>query len=185
MNILVCGGAGYIGSHMVKLLLARGHRVAVLDNLSTGYRDAVLTRDFHLCDLAERKHIDAVLQQERFDAVMHFAAFIRVQESVSAPAKYFRNNLCNTLNLLDSMIEHGVHHFIFSSTAAVYGEPRQVPIDETHPREPINPYGASKRMVEDALDFYSSAHGLRSVSLRFSMPLVPTRNANSAPDTTQ
>jgi UDP-glucose 4-epimerase len=99
--------------------------------------------------------------------VLHFAAFIRVEESVQRPGKYFRNNFANAINLLDAMARHGVRNFIFSSTAAVYGEPRYVPIDEQHPREPINPYGASKRMVEDALGYYSAAHGLRSVSLRY------------------
>jgi UDP-glucose 4-epimerase len=98
---------------------------------------------------------------------MHFAAFIRVEESVAEPGKYFRNNFCNTINLLDAMVRHGVRRFIFSSTAAVYGEPRYIPLDEKHPREPINPYGTSKRMVEDALAYYASAHDLQSVPLRY------------------
>ena len=98
---------------------------------------------------------------------MHFAAFIRVEESVAQPGKYFRNNFCNTLNLLEAMVRHGVRRFIFSSTAAVYGEPQYVPVDEKHPREPINPYGASKRMVEDALLYYAAAYGLQSVPLRY------------------
>ena len=167
MRVLVCGGAGYIGSHMVELLLARGHDVTVFDNLSTGYRDAVLGGRFELGDLADSAALDRVLGGQKFDAVMHFAAFIRVEESVALPGKYFRNNFCNTVNLLEAMVRHGVLRFIFSSTAAVYGEPRYVPVDEQHPREPINPYGLSKRMVEDALFDYAHAHGLQSVLLRY------------------
>jgi UDP-glucose 4-epimerase len=167
MNVLVCGGAGYIGSHMVLLLLERGHDVTVFDNLSTGHRDAVLAPRFVQGDLTDDAALDRVLGERRFDAVMHFAAFIRVEESVTRPGKYFRNNFCAAVNLLDAMARHGVHRFIFSSTAAVYGEPRYVPVDEKHPRTPINPYGASKRMVEDALDYYGAAHGLRSVALRY------------------
>jgi UDP-glucose 4-epimerase len=167
MNILVCGGAGYIGSHMVALLLERGHDVTVFDNLSTGYREAVLGGRFERGDLADTASLDRVIGGNAFDAVMHFAAFIRVEESVAEPGKYFRNNFCNTVNLLEAMVRHGVRRFIFSSTAAVYGEPRYVPIDEKHPRDPINPYGTSKRMVEDVLAYYSSAHGLQSVPLRY------------------
>jgi UDP-glucose 4-epimerase len=167
MHILVCGGAGYIGSHMVKLLLARGHRVTVFDNLSTGHRDAVTGGNFELGDLGDPAAIDRVLNAASFDAVMHFAAFIRVEESVAQPGKYFRNNFSNAVNLLDGMAKHGVRRFIFSSTAAVYGEPRYVPMDEKHPREPLNPYGLSKRMVEDALPYYDDAYGLKSVPLRY------------------
>jgi UDP-glucose 4-epimerase len=167
MNVLVCGGAGYIGSQMVLLLLDRGHQVTVLDNLATGHRDAVLTPSFEHADLGDAAALDRVLGARAFDAVLHFAAFIRVEESVQRPGKYFRNNTCNALNLLDAMARHGVRRFIFSSTAAVYGEPRYVPIDEKHPREPINPYGTSKRMVEDALPYYAAAHGVRGVALRY------------------
>ena len=152
---------------MVRLLLERGHEVTVLDNLSTGYRDAVTGGRFEFGDLGDPQVIDRVLQSSTFDAVMHFAAFIRVEESVAQPGKYFQNNFANTLNLLDGMVRHGVRKFIFSSTAAVYGEPQYVPVDEKHPREPINPYGSSKKFVEDALFYYSSAHGLKSVPLRY------------------
>src|SRR5688500_6010975 len=167
MHILVCGGAGYIGSHMVQLLLERGHDVTVFDNLSSGHRDAVRGGHFERGDLADSAALDRVFESREFDAVMHFAAFIRVEESVAHPGKYFRNNFSNTLNLLDAMVRRGVLRFIFSSTAAVYGEPQYVPVDEKHPREPINPYGASKRMVEDALHYYSAAYGLQSVPLRY------------------
>src|SRR5947199_7152438 len=112
MRILVCGGAGYIGSHMVALLLERGHDVTVHDNLSTGYRDAILGGRFEPGDLADGSALDRVLGAQRFDAVMHFAAFIRVEESVSNPGKYFRNNFCNTANLLDAMVRHEVKRFI-------------------------------------------------------------------------
>src|SRR5687768_7423399 len=168
MHILVCGGAGFIGSHMVKLLAKRGHQVTVFDNLSTGHRDAVTGGAvFEFGDLADAAALDRVLGATAFDAVMHFAAFIRVEESVAQPGKYFRNNFANAVTLLDSMARHGVRRFIFSSTAAVYGETRYVPVDEKHPREPINPYGLSKRMVEDALPYYASAYGLHSVPLRY------------------
>src|SRR5690242_15870664 len=167
MNVLVCGGAGYIGSQMVLLLLERGHRVTVLDSLVTGHRDAVLTPSFELADLGDAAALDRVIGAQPFDAVLHFAAFIRVEESVQHPGKYFRNNFCNAVNLLEAMVRHGVRRFIFSSTAAVYGEPRYVPVDEKHPREPINPYGSSKRMVEDALMYYAGAYDLHSVPLRY------------------
>jgi UDP-glucose 4-epimerase len=153
---------------MVKLLVQRGHRVTVFDNLSTGHRDAVAAGvRFELGDLADSAALDRVLGSTSYDAVMHFAAFIRVEESVAQPGKYFRNNFGNAVNLLDGMARHGLRRFIFSSTAAVYGEPKYVPVDEKHPREPINPYGLSKRMVEDVLPYYAGAYGLNSVPLRY------------------
>jgi len=167
MHVLVCGGAGYIGSHMGHLLLQRGHDVTTYDNLSTGHRDAILGGRYEFGDLGDSAALDRVFQTGPFDAVMHFAAFIRVEESVAQPGKYFRNNFCNTLNLLEAMVRNGVRRFIFSSTAAVYGEPQYVPVDERHPRQPMNPYGTSKKMVEDALADFSSAYGLRSVPLRY------------------
>ncbi len=167
MKVLVVGGAGYIGSHMVKLLLRAGHVVVTLDSLVTGYRDAVVGGEFVQCDLADRAGLDEVFKQHAFDGVMHFASFIQVGESVLKPDLYYRNNFCNTLNLLDAMVAHGVKRFIFSSTAAVFGEPDYVPIDEAHPAHPINPYGISKWMVEQALADYDKAYGLKAICLRY------------------
>ena len=147
-RILIVGGGGYIGSHMVKMLARAGHDVTTFDNFATGYRDAVSAGRVVEGDLADRALVDRTVAESGCDGVMHFASFIQVGESVREPAKYYRNNLANTLNLLDAMAQHGVRAFIFSSTAAVFGEPRYVPIDEAHPRVPINPYGASKLMVE-------------------------------------
>ncbi|MDP3088403.1 MAG: UDP-glucose 4-epimerase GalE [Methylotenera sp.] len=167
MKVLVVGGAGYIGSHMVKMLLSKGHDVVTFDNLSGGYRDAVLGGEFVLGDLANQAALEAVFAQHRPQAVMHFASFIQVGESVRRPDIYYRNNFSNTLNLLDAMVAHNVKHFIFSSTAAVFGEPDYVPIDETHPNRPVNPYGRSKWMVEQVLAEYDHAFGLKSVCLRY------------------
>ncbi|KPK68055.1 MAG: UDP-galactose-4-epimerase [Acidithiobacillales bacterium SM23_46] len=167
MKMLVVGGAGYIGSHMVKMLSRAGNDVVTIDNLSEGYRDAVKYGQFVLGDLADRAALDALFRANHFDGVMHFASFIQAGESVIDPGKYFRNNVANTQNLLDAMVEHRVHHFIFSSTAAIYGEPQYVPIDEAHPSRPINPYGRSKLMVEEMLGDYDRAHDLKSVCLRY------------------
>lgn len=167
MKILVVGGAGYIGSHMVKMLLEQGHSVITFDNLSSGYRDAVLGGAFVKGDLASRSKLDEVFTTYRPDAVMHFASFIQVGESVQAPGKYYLNNFTNTMNLLDAMVKHDVKYFIFSSTAAIFGEPEYVPIDEAHPKHPLNPYGRSKLMVEQMLQDYERAYGLKSVCLRY------------------
>jgi UDP-glucose 4-epimerase len=167
LRLLVVGGAGYIGSHMVKHLLRRGCDVVTFDNLSTGHRDAVLGGEFVLGDLADRAALDALFTQYQFDAVFHFASFIQVGESVKEPAKYYANNVVNTLKLLDAMVAHGVGRFVFSSTAAVYGEPAYTPIDEAHPKQPINPYGKTKWMVEQILEDYDRAYGLRSIALRY------------------
>jgi len=167
MKILVVGGAGYIGSHMVVLLLDEGVDVTTLDNLTGGYRDAVLGGGFIEGDLTDIDLLDSVFNQNNFDAVMHFASFIEVGESIHSPAKYYRNNVTNTQNLLDAMVKHDVKHFIFSSTAAIFGEPQYVPIDEKHAMQPINPYGRTKLMVEQMLGDYDRAYGLKSVSLRY------------------
>lgn len=166
-RILVVGGAGYIGSHMVKMLLEQGHQVVTLDNLSTGFRENVLGGEFVRGDLGDRALLDRLLPENRFDAVMHFAAFIQVGESVEDPGKYYQNNVANTLKLLDAMVAHGANHFIFSSTAAIFGEPQYVPVDEDHPKAPINPYGRSKWMVEQILADYDRAYRLRSICLRY------------------
>lgn len=166
MRVLVIGGAGYIGSHMVKLLGQLDCSVTTLDDLSSGYRDAVLCGDFVQGNFGDRSVLDTVLSRG-FDAVMHFASFIQVGESVQHPDKYYRNNVTYTLALLDAMRAHGVNKFIFSSTAATFGKPQYTPIDEKHPQQPINPYGRTKLMVEQALVDYDRAYGLKSVCLRY------------------
>ena len=166
-RILVVGGAGYIGSHMVKALDRAGYEPVVLDNLSTGYADAVRYGELVRGDLGDPALLDDLLGEGGIQGVMHFAAFSLVGESVEDPGKYYRNNVAATLTLLEAMARHRVPAFIFSSTAAVYGEPDYTPIDEDHPVRPINPYGASKWMVERMLADFDAAHGLRSVSLRY------------------
>ena len=167
MSILVVGGAGYIGSHMVKQLATSGADVVTIDNLSCGYRDAVKYGEFVEGDLGDPAVLDHVFNNYSIDAVMHFAAFIEVGESVTDPAKYYRNNVLNTMVLLDAMIQHGILQFIFSSTAAIFGEPEYTPIDEKHVKQPINPYGHTKLMVEQILQDYDSAYGLKSTCLRY------------------
>ena len=165
-RILVVGGAGYIGSHMVKMLSRLGCQVTTLDDLSSGHRDAVLAGDFVQGSCGDRALLDAVLSRG-FDGVMHFASFIQVGESVQHPDKYYQNNVVNTITLLDAMRTHGVNRFIFSSTAATMGEPQYIPIDERHPQQPINPYGRTKLMVEQLLTDYDTAYGFKSVCLRY------------------
>lgn len=167
MRILVTGGAGYIGSHVVKALGEQGHEVSVYDNLSTGHREAVLCGDLVEGDLSDRPFLDRVIKEFRPEAVMHFAAFIEVGESVREPLKYYRNNTANTLNLLEAMTANGVRRLIFSSTAAVYGIPEKVPVDEGSPLLPITPYGSSKVTVEGVLRDMSQAGLLRYASLRY------------------
>jgi len=164
---LVIGGCGYIGSHMVKCLLNAGHHVVVIDDLSSGHADSMLGGELIQGDFGNRSLLDSVFSSNKFDGVLHFASFIQVGESVQNPAKYYQNNLSNTLTLLCAMKDHGVNKFVFSSTAAVFGEPIYVPIDEKHPRQPINPYGMSKFMVEAVLKDFDRAYGLRSVALRY------------------
>lgn len=166
-TLMVVGGAGYIGSHMVKALAAAGHRVIVVDNFSTGFQSAVRGRELETVDISDAAALDQVFAKYSFDAVLHFASFIQVGESVVQPGKYYQNNVAATVTLLQAMVKAGVKYFIFSSTAAVYGNPIRVPIDEAHPKEPINPYGRSKLMVEQLLQDFDHAHGLRSVCLRY------------------
>ena len=167
MKVLVVGGAGYIGSHMVKMLSLAGHDVVTLDNLSNGYEDAVKYGDFIKGDIADAELLNDLFSKTVFDGVMHFASYIQVGESVEKPSMYYKNNVTNTQVLLDAMVEHGIKSFIFSSTAATFGEPEYIPIDEKHPQKPINPYGHSKLMVEQILADFDHAYDLKSVSLRY------------------
>jgi len=168
MKILVVGGAGYIGSHMVKQLCATGASVVVLDNLCSGYSDAVVgDAELVLGSTHDANLLACLFGRHRFDAVMHFASCICVAESVSDPSKYYTNNVSATFTLIDAMCAAGVHRFIFSSTAAVYGDPDYIPIDERHPTRPICPYGRSKLMVEQVLEDYDRAYGLKSICLRY------------------
>ncbi len=165
MAILVTGGAGYIGSHVARALRRSGYEVLLFDNLSTGFRS--LARGFELIerDVADQARLRPVLS--RVDAVLHFAAHAYVGESVEDPRKYFRNNVVASLSLLNSALDAGIRHFVFSSSCAVYGVPARIPITEETPRVPVNPYGASKLFFENALEAYGRAYGLRSVSLRY------------------
>lgn len=167
--VLVVGGAGYIGSHTVRQLVASGRKVVVLDNLVYGHADAIVDDEvvFIEGDLGDREVLDRVFGGHAIAAVMHFAAYAYVGESVTDPAKYYGNNLAAPIVLLDAMRDHGVNVFIFSSTCATYGNPQYVPIDEKHPQNPINPYGASKLMLERVLADYSYAYGLKYAALRY------------------
>ncbi len=167
MRILVCGGAGYIGSNMTAMLAAEGHEPVVYDNLSKGHRQAVRDAEIIVGDLADYDLIAKTLKEQRIEAVMHFAAWIEVGESVSDPLKYYRNNTSNTQNLLSVMEAVGVQKFVFSSTAAVYGMPKTVPITEQTPKAPINPYGESKWAVERMCHYQSQTGRLHYAALRY------------------
>lgn len=166
-EILVCGGAGYIGAHMCEMLADRGFSVVVLDNLSTGSRGAVRWGTLIEADLRDANALDQAFAAYRFAGVIHFAAKSLVGESVREPGTYYDNNVTGTLNLLRTVVRHGNPPLVFSSTAAVYGEPQRVPIDEDHPTNPVNPYGRSKLTVEGMLADFRRAHALRSASLRY------------------
>lgn len=165
--VLVTGGAGYIGSHNVKYLIAKGYQVVVMDDLSGGFADAVPGAVFIRGNIGDAALLDRVLSEHAVDAVLNFASFIQVGESVQQPSKYYLNNVGNTLVLLDAMVRHNVRRLVFSSTAAIFGNPEYTPIDEAHPKAPINPYGRSKWLVEQLLQDYASAYGLHSVCLRY------------------
>ena len=165
--VLVTGGAGYIGSHAVKALADAGLDVVVLDSLVAGHRDAVPGVPFVEADIADVDVVRETIRRHQVTAVMHFAALLSVGESVIAPARYYRNNVRNALALLDALIEESVTRVVFSSTAAVYGDPVHSPIREDHPTQPINAYGETKLIIEKALAHYATAYGLRSVSLRY------------------
>jgi UDP-glucose 4-epimerase len=167
MNVLVLGGAGYIGSHMVKMLLARGHEVTVFDNLVTGFRDALKGGRLVEGDLLDYDALHGAMKGARFDGVIHFASAIQVGESMRDPLKYYANNVTGTVNLLRACVATGTPNVVFSSSAAVYGQLSAEVLTEAHPPEPINPYGRTKHICEDMLKDCATAHGLQSVSLRY------------------
>lgn len=167
MKVLVTGGAGYIGSHTVKDLLNHNYEAVIVDNFSSGRPELVCGGEVIQADLRNRDELEAVFKEHRVEAVLHFAALIQVGESYENPQKYYLHNLITSLNLLEIMLRHGVKKFIFSSSAAVYGPPQQIPIEEDHPLNPANPYGMTKFMVEKILADYSRAYGLKYVSLRY------------------
>lgn len=168
MTILVLGGAGYIGSHTVYELIDNGEDVVIIDNLLTGHEEAVHPKArFYKGDIRDKEFLDSVFKKEKIDAVIHFATSSLVGESMEKPLKYYDNNLCGTKILLDSMVEHGIDKIVFSSTAAVYGEPGRIPILETDKTEPTNTYGETKLSMEKMFKWIGKAHGLRYVSLRY------------------
>ena len=168
MAILVCGGAGYIGSHMVKRLIEKGYDVVVADNLSTGHKKAIdPAAKFYQGDIRDRAFLDSIFINEDIEAVVHFAAFSIVPESMSKPLKYFDNNTGGMITLLEAMHDFGVKYIVFSSTAATYGVPEHMPIKETDPQKPINPYGLSKLMMEKMMAWADQAYGIKFVALRY------------------
>jgi len=168
MVLLITGGAGYIGSICVEELLRQGHEVIVVDNLQEGHREAVPTEStFYEGNFGDRALLEAILSRHAIDGVIHFAADTRVESSMIDPGQFFNNNVANGIILLDVMREFGCNRMIFSSTAAIYGEPQYNPVDENHPKMPVNPYGESKRMFEKILDWYHRAHGLKFNALRY------------------
>lgn len=167
MAILICGGAGYIGSHINKLLSNSGYDTIVYDNLIYGHRESVKWGKFINADLADTEALDKVFSENDIDAVFHFAAFAYVGESVEEPSKYYVNNVCNTINLLEAMRKYGCDKIVFSSTCATYGVPEKLPITEDMPQNPVNPYGATKLMVERIFKDYNVAYGLKFVVLRY------------------
>lgn len=166
-NVLVVGGAGYIGSHMCKYLAKNGYQPVVLDNLVYGHREAVKWGPFFEGSMTDDNLVNSIFSKYTIEAVMHFAAFCYVGESVTDPAKYYRNNVAATIALLEKMVENKVTNFIFSSTCATYGEPVEIPISEQHPQNPINPYGKSKLMVEHILNDFHNAYDMQYVALRY------------------
>ncbi|MEW6012174.1 MAG: UDP-glucose 4-epimerase GalE [Elusimicrobiota bacterium] len=165
--ILIAGGAGYIGSHVNKMISRKGYDTVVLDNLVYGHKEFVKWGKFYKCDLCDVKEMEKIFKSNKIEAVMHFSAYTYVGESVADPSKYYKNNVSNTLNLLDVMVKYGVKKFIFSSTCATYGFPIEIPITESHPQNPINPYGKTKLMIEKILEDYDKAYGLKYINLRY------------------
>ena len=186
MSVLVTGGAGYIGSATVDALLARGERVVVLDDLSTGHRDAVASgAEFERADVGDADILRRLISQYDVRVVIHFAALTSTTESVRHPGRYFQTNVVKTLTLLEAMREAEVGSMVFSSSAAVYGDPQSVPIDERHPTGPINPYGCSKLMAEQMIEAHGKAHGIRCVALRYFNAAggSPVRGEDHRPET--
>ena len=184
-TILVAGGAGYIGSHMVALLVKRGYEVVVADNLRTGHWQAVKgARKMYVGDLRDGAFLHQIFTENKIDGVINFAAFSLVGESVTNPLKYYGNNVEGAVSLLSAMQAHGVDKIVFSSTAAAYGEPEKQPIEEGDRTEPTNPYGATKLAIENMLKWCDCAYNIRYVALRYSTPLAPTRRQASARITT-
>ncbi len=167
MRVLVAGGAGYIGSHTVKELLQEGYEVTIFDNFSTGKQELIAGGDVVVGDLMDKQSLRDIFHKQTINAVLHFASLIQVGESFLDPQKYYTHNLISSLNLLEAMMENGVERFIFSSSAAVYGNPQKIPIPESHPLNPFNPYGQTKFFLETILQDYGKAYGLKFISLRY------------------
>jgi UDP-glucose 4-epimerase len=167
MNVLVTGGAGYIGSHCCKALSRKGLHPVTIDNLVYGHRNFVKWGEFFQGDVGNSADLKKLFSRHQIDAVMHFAAYAYVGESVREPLRYYENNLRNTIELLHAVVGNDIQYFVFSSTCATYGNPEKVPIDEKHPQNPINPYGRTKRMIEEILDDYAAAYDLKYTSLRY------------------
>jgi UDP-glucose 4-epimerase len=167
MNILVTGGAGYIGSHCCKELSKKGMNPITIDNLVYGHKHFARWGEFFQGDVGNPEHLKKCFGRHKIDAVMHFAAYAYVGESVEDPLKYYENNLRNTIALLHAVLEHDIKYVVFSSTCATYGDPEKIPLDEDHPQNPINPYGKTKRMIEEILGDYQAAYGLNYISLRY------------------
>jgi len=169
INSLICvvGGAGYIGSHMVMLLRREGYSVVIIDDLSSGFKNSIFDTEIVIGSILDKDFLESFFSLHKVDAVIHFASSIQVSESVRDPGKYYSNNVTGSLNLLDTMVANGVRKLIFSSTAAIFGAPNYIPIDENHPHNPLSPYGRSKLIVEQVLSDYDVAHGLKSVCLRY------------------
>ena len=168
MNILVTGGAGFIGSHTVRLLLNKKYKIIILDNLSKGHKKSILKDvKFHKTDLADKNNIKKIFQENKIDAVMHFAGYIEAEESMKRPKDFYRNNVVTTINLLDVMLEFNVKNLIFSSSAAIFGIPKNIPVDEDAEKNPFNVYGTTKLIVEKILNDYDFTYGLKSICLRY------------------
>lgn len=167
MKILITGGAGYIGSHTNRLLNEKGYETIVLDDLSDGHKEAIVAGEFVIGDFGDKELLNKLMTENKFDAVFHFAAFASVPDSVVRPSRYYRNNVSNMQTLLDACVEHDIENFIFSSSAATFGVPQQLPMDESHPQVPINPYGMTKLIGEHLLQDYNRAYGLKFCSLRY------------------